>query len=243
MRHTLVIFGDGPFVAAAQRLRRQAEASGWWDDVQVFQEATLDASFKELHGAFMDRFRHVRGWGYWVWKPFLAEYALDRIADGDCLWYIDAGCELNTTPEARTTMACWKARLFEEGTLVLQQEWREADWTKTDAAAAVGVQAEDMATGQLLAGIWAVRKSARTQAVVRAWHAYACNPHLLTDEPGFLRNAPTFREHRHDASLWSLVWKRAGVQPLTDCTWAPPHLDWSVVLRDVPVWARRSRAA
>lgn len=43
----------------------------------------------------------VRGFGYWMWKPEVILRSLERIADGEVLLYLEAGCHLNPAGGAR----------------------------------------------------------------------------------------------------------------------------------------------
>lgn len=36
-----------------------------------------------------------RGYGYWLWKPYIVKKQLEKMNDNDILIYADSGCELN----------------------------------------------------------------------------------------------------------------------------------------------------
>ncbi len=57
------------------------------------QDLINDSDFWNKHKDFI--LKNKRGYGYWVWKPYLISKILKEINDNDILLYLDAGCELN----------------------------------------------------------------------------------------------------------------------------------------------------
>ena len=45
---------------------------------------------------YKDIFKHSRGGGYWIWRPYILRSAINDINDGEYLVYLDAGCTINT---------------------------------------------------------------------------------------------------------------------------------------------------
>jgi hypothetical protein len=66
------------------------------------------------------------------------------------------------------------------------------------------------------------------------------NYRLVRDGPPGEVNASTFRDHRHDQSIFSGLVKRAGIPTLPDETfWAP---EWAETGANYPLWAPRNRS-
>ena len=42
-----------------------------------------------------------KGYGYWIWKPYLINKELEKMNDGDILVYADAGCKINKNGKKR----------------------------------------------------------------------------------------------------------------------------------------------
>jgi len=72
-------------------------------------------------------------------------------------------------------------------------------------------------TGQLIGGVWFLRVQPSTEALLQRWAEVttAETYRFVDDSPTTLPNAPSFVEHRHDQSVWSVLRKLAG-GPLTD---------------------------
>lgn len=229
-RTVFLTFGGGKtWPDAARRLQKQAEATGMFDD--VFAE-TSDAFFADhpdfaAHRAFIER--NARGWGYWIWKPFLILKYLDRLAEGDIIFYLDAGCEI--LPENRAkfepllrhaathgnaffdyaryavfNLAFWcKQSLLDE----LQREFGKHDWLRTP---------------KIWAGGFALTKSDRNIAFVNHWLRLATTDdyRFVDDTPsGVPQNYPFF-EHRHDQSILSAlkaIYEFPNYRPASEIDW------------------------
>ena len=92
-----ITFGGGAekYVEAGQRLVKQAEAIGLFDQCRLFvaEDLQTDKEFWAQHGAFIEQ--NKRGYGYWIWKPYLIKKMMAQMNDGDKLIYLDAGCEID----------------------------------------------------------------------------------------------------------------------------------------------------
>jgi hypothetical protein len=89
-------------------------------------------------------------------------------------------------------------------------------FTRADARAAAGVSEALAREPQRLAAFVLLRNAPASRAVVAAWLALCETGDLVTDAEGRLPEAPEFRAHRHDQSLWSLVCKTRGVLAVPD---------------------------
>lgn len=100
----LVTFAAGlpNWRGAGQRLIHQAERSGWFEKIAL----VTDRTFAREHRAFWKNnesllTRRTRGFGYWLWKPYLVSHALHEWSrDVDYVLYLDAGCEINVSQKS-----------------------------------------------------------------------------------------------------------------------------------------------
>ena len=95
MRTNLITFGShGSYIDAVSRLVRQANALNIFTEVKGYTAEYLqdDEYFFNKHVSFINNNR--RGFGYWIWKPYIIKQWMDKMEDGDVLFYIDVGCEL-----------------------------------------------------------------------------------------------------------------------------------------------------
>lgn len=229
-RTVFLTFGGGKtWPNAARRLKKQAEATGVFDD--VFGE-TSDELLEENpdfshHKAFIER--SPRGWGYWIWKPFLILKYMNRLKEGDIIFYLDAGCEILPENSAQFepmfehiasngnaffdyaryavfNLAFWsKQSLLNE----VQQEFGVVDWLRTP---------------KIWAGGFGLTKSNENIALLKDWYRLATkdNYHLVDDTPSKVPQIYPFFEHRHDQSILSAlkaIRKFPNYRPASEIDW------------------------
>jgi hypothetical protein len=242
-RHLVTFHSGYPYAHAAERLHRQALATGWFTDVHVLHPGNRHPameSFLKDHGEFIRR--NSRGYGYWRWKPLLMKAMLEGLPEGALLYYMDAGCELSTFGSAR--FATLDGELAARNVLCFQTGFRELEWCKREAVEAVlgGWSEAAMSCPQIEATWFGLRNVAPVRAFIAEWASWAAEGELITDTHDPSRQHAAFREHRHDQALWSLVVKKHGFRPLPQehCfeRWLYVRDSWVLL---APVHALRSR--
>jgi hypothetical protein len=239
-----------------ERLRRQAEAMGFFGDrIRIWTEADLDSDFREkmkshlVHGS--------RGYGYWCWKPQIVLQLLREMDEGDILLYVDAGCHLNPGGIKRLKeyfelaekygIVAFQSRQIDDA---LRNDFSthflpDGEWCKGDILDYFGVRNDStiVNSGQMGGGIFLVKKSA---AAVRFFEefrqVYFDRYELCDDSPSISPNLPGFIENRHDQSIFSLLVKRNGVYTLSSKEYDPMNGgdDWSPMER-YPIWAKHDK--
>lgn len=222
MARVFITFGNRRFRRAKRRLAREAEALGVFDRVTAHGPKDLGEAFWRAHERFVKR--HARGYGFYLWKPYLVWHTLRALADDDILVYADAGCKIypqhaprlheyfEIVTRAPTGILCFALRALEQA------------YTKADLAARLGVLHDPrvMASPQVAGGIHVTRKCTHSVAVMRRWYAIAGEDyHWIDNSPSRRPNHPTFQEHRHDQSILSLLVKIHGAEIITDETYPP----------------------
>jgi len=189
-----------------------------------------------------------RGDGYWIWKSYFVRDLLSRLPDDAILFYADAGCAINVGAQARFDewIELCEAReviSFELEDKNDKMRFWEKHWTKMSVAELMNCTApEYLETGQILSGIFGVKKTRQTIDLIRRWQDLCSLEWTINDSVQPVRNADGFCEHRHDQSIFSLLLKQAGFAPIHDETY-PEDGDWNnPFIGHVPVVARRRRA-
>jgi hypothetical protein len=161
-----------------------------------------------------------RGFGYWLWKPYLVLHTLHNINDDDIIIYADAGCEFNKKYKNRLMDYIDIVNNSDYGILSFQMQYEEKVWTKMDTALAIYKPTDFhlLNTGQLYGGIFLLRKCPHSLFLVKLWYELSCNYHLIDDSPSVAPNNKTFIEHRHDQSIFSLLRKKYGTSILPNET-------------------------
>ena len=96
--HTwFLTFGGGSqnYVDAVDRIVSQATSLNLFDSIHGFKESDLrtDQHFWNKHGPFI--LGNPRGFGYWIWKPYLIKQIIDKANKGDVIVYCDSGNEFD----------------------------------------------------------------------------------------------------------------------------------------------------
>jgi hypothetical protein len=262
----LLSFADSRMYRSLDRLLRQAKSMDIFDDIYLFNENDLPEDFKEN---FKDKLiLGSRGYGYWSWKPEVIFMALDRIKDGDCLLYIDAGCHLNSRGKQRL-LEYFKILDQEEAGIVAFQAVQPTEvnsslvydgrklfdqtnyrWIKSDLLDYFGVKdnpsvVNDQAIG---AGVFFIRKCDRAISIIREWQQIIWHDFsLLDDTPSVSPNLAGFIEHRHDQAIWTLLCLKHRIKMLSAYEyWYPMKSvkkwkpDW-LALDEFPIHAKRDK--
>ncbi len=248
------------------RLARQAKSLNIFNDIYMFIENDLSVDFREH---FKEKLiLGSRGYGYWSWKPEVMLMALDRIQDGDCLLYIDAGCHLNNRGKQRLLeyfkileqeeigIVAFKAIQPTEDNSSLVYDGRKLfdqpnyRWIKGDLFDYFGMKdnpsvVNDQAIG---AGVIFVRKCDRAIRIIREWQQIIWNHfNLLDDTPSVSANLAGFIEHRHDQAIWTLLCLKHHIKTLSAYEyWYPMKNakkfkpDW-LALKDFPIHVKRDK--
>jgi hypothetical protein len=217
--NTLITFGAGgqKYKDASNRLVKQALEIGNFDEIKAFSDTDLksDRDFWGKHSEFIQR--NPRGYGYWLWKPYLIKKTMKSMKDGDTLMYLDCGCEIDV--RKKETMN----QYFEYSktqNIIIEPNCLEFDWTKMDLVIRLGMSKHQyLYSPQHQAGAILFHVNDKTRKLVDEWYDIGCDYHLIDDSHSLFPNLPGFQEHRHDQSIFSLLTKKyalCGPRRITD---------------------------
>lgn len=195
-----------------------------------------DTEFWSQHGGFVSS--NPRGYGYWLWKSYLIKKLLATINDGDVIVYADAGCTMNIEGKPRLVEYIDMCKTHESGIVSFQLTQLEKCWTKGDISQYLGASQNDLSTGQLVGGVFILRKCKNTVDLVNKWYETGSKYNLIDDSPSLTPNDTEFKENRHDQSIWSILRKKCDSVILQDETY---FLDWNRDGIKYPIWATRKR--
>lgn len=196
-----------------------------------------DSQFWEQHKEHIEK--NSRGYGYWVWKPYLIWVIMHcNMKDDDILLYLDAGCEIN--PQGKNRLLEYFDMVSEDPVGILAQiiigTSQERRWTKSDIFDYLNTW-EYKEEFQRASGIILFRKTPASINFVRDWYIACCNYELVSDKPSKIPNDPTFVENRHDQSMFSGLCHIYKVKSIPDETY---YEDWdSEKSKSSPIHARR----
>ena len=233
-------FADSCFQKSLDRLVWQSSMFLLFEEGFFYNETDLQ---EELFSPFGDMLKAgVRGYGYWVWKPYIILDALKQIEEGDILLYLDVGCHLNSRGKMRFLDYCETVKQHSSGFLVTNagRNQLERIWTKGDLFDFMNVRdrMDITDTSQLQSGTIFIRKEPNTVALIEKWMEIGLKHfNLLDDSPSQSIDMDGFQGHRHDQSILSILLKLHGVYaiPLREC-WSK---DWTMLEKSFPILQKR----
>lgn len=238
-RKFFITFG-GPtykYHNAVKKIGMEAKELNYFDKIVLLTEKTIKNTeeFLEFYNKnynFMEN--NSRGYGYWIWKPYIVKKILEKMNDNDILFYADSGCTINIKGKNRLDDYVDMVNKSEYGILSFQLSHLEKQYTKMDVFEYFNCY-DLLETKILVGGIFVLRKCKQTVELVDKWYETVCNYYLITDEPSKIPNDPSFIEHRHDQSIWSLLRKNHGSVIIDDETYFE---NWNNGI-NFPIWATR----
>ena len=155
-----------------------------------------------------------RGYGYWIWKPYIIKEALCQIDDNDILLYLDGRSGLRKTGKPIR----WLDNFILENKFdiaIWQMIHKEMSWTNGDIISAfnLNLNSELLKTGQFAATFHAWRKNVRSINFLNEWLQFLLdNSEICRDEVSKNLNHKKFLGNRHDQSVFSLLIKTKTVK-------------------------------
>jgi hypothetical protein len=169
----------------------------------------IDDDFKEQH---QNIFQKNKGGGYWLWKPFIILKTLKTLNDGDYLFYCDSGAIFLKSIKPLIK----EFNQLKQPILAFQQPLIELQWTKRKTFEIVGVPFDEVKnTPQLYGGYLFVKKNTESMQFFETLLKLCLNEDALVNTSND-NNVPEFIDHRHDQSIFSLLFKKYGYTPLGD---------------------------
>lgn len=201
----LVTFADSRMTTSAKLCCLSASKMG----VDVCWPQSPDTITQEFMGMNAEIFKHDRGYGYWVWKPYFIYKSMLNCQDGDILIYSDAGVEFIQPVQYIIDKMDQDIFFFTNG-------FPHVEWCKGDVMQTILFRISSMVTEtkcgvfanygvdqfkQVQASVIFFRVNETTRNFVKEWLLYCQMPGFIDDSPSKLPNYPTFAEHRHDQAI------------------------------------------
>lgn len=208
MKKYHINFAHNRYLKSQEYCSDSAKKVGF-DEVISYIDKDIDQEFKDKNSYI---FSQTRGYSYWIWKPYFIKKTLDKINDGDLLVYSDSGSIYQSSVQPLIDS------ILKDKYGVLSFELKgliEKDYTKRDAFILMGLDEEKYTeTSQREATyIWIIKNEFTTK-LISEYLEYAQNENIITDLPNTMgENYSTFKDHRHDQSIWSLLCKKYSIEP------------------------------
>jgi hypothetical protein len=193
------------FIDAGKRLIEQAKRLNIFTKYILYTSEDLknDTEFWKEHSEFI--LNNPRGYGYWLWKPYLIKKTMQNMNDGDILLYLDCGCEL-TCNKKNELLKC--IDIVKTDYIIGTLAGIERVWNKMDLIIKLDMNNNMyLNTYQRQAGTNMFLVCDKTINLVNEWYTIGSEYHYIDDSPSIIPNEE-FIEHRHDQSIFSLLTKK-----------------------------------
>ena len=215
MTHFISFGGPSPFYyRAVNRICGEAKETKLFDSVIGYTDEHLksDKEFWKKHGKFITENR--KGYGYWLWKPYLIKKRLNEIKEGELLFYSDAGSGFNL----KYSSDFIKIRIEEvkkTKKMMGITTCLERNYNKIDLVKYFGYENSPFYLRQKQKGGGAIlmMKTPEVVNLINEWYeiGYKDNYHFIDDSPSKAEEPKGFKVHRHDQSIYSLLTKKYNI--------------------------------
>ena len=205
-------FGGGGqnYYDAVNRIKNEFYQTNVFDEIIAYTDSDLKKypEFLEKHSEFIQN--NKRGYGYWVWKPYLIMKTLEMMNENDILFYLDVGCEIiDYSKNAIHLLKGIIDKCEKYNILYTETGHNEKSHTKMDVFNYMGLiyNNQIMDSMQYQTGVIIIKKTVINTSFVKDWYNIICNYNLVNDSKSVLPNHSSFIENRHDQSIFSLLLK------------------------------------
>lgn len=236
------------FHNAVKRICKQAYQMNVFDEIIGLTEKDLmnDSEFWTKHCKFIES--NSRGYGYYVWKPYIIKKTLEKMNDGDILLFVDSGCELN--PKGQKKLLEYFNLVKTKkiiGTCACSTDY---NYTKKDLINFMQMEnnVDLLKLNQMQSGCVMLIKCDEIVKLHEEYYTIASNNYnLIDDSPSVDKNYDGFKENRHDQSVFSLLVKKYGLinYCLDPTDWGYGHeAKYSYLSHgmEYPIWTCRNRS-
>jgi len=158
--------------------------------------------FYEEHREILDE---PRGAGFWLWKPYIILDTLNKANDGDIVIYSDVDIYFLTYPSILIEI-CEEFGYFFRRSLI-----SHITHTKRDCLVEMGADSERWYNRfHITSGFQFLKKTETSIRFVKLWLHWCCKKNIIDDSSSG-HELPTFKDHRHDLSIFSILHSKSGL--------------------------------
>ena len=234
----LLAFASNDLKKSINRLSNQARESNFYNEIKIFNSNNLPSALASKL-SYLLSINKKRGYGYWIWKPYLIKKVFDEIEYGDVINYLDIGCHI--IKENISKFNKYLDFINMDGKWILPFQYHsnfnyenkkisfparlEITFTKGDLLDYFGYYNDEniLKSPQYWAGCIFIKKTDKSINFINQWlEIFDKNFDLIDDSFSNIKNYPEFHENRHDQSVYSLLCKRYKLESFSayECDWA-----------------------
>lgn len=206
----LINFADENYHEIQRESSRRALDIGLIDSVHEMSPKDIEDDFIQTH---KEIFKHSRGFGLWLWKPYFINKLISSLPYDDILIYADAGVSFirDVKPVIDVLDSANHDMVFFDLPL------RDTEWTKAETYKEIGYK-PTIYDRQIDGSFFLLRVSDKTRKIVRQWLDMCCNEKIISPDvfDGMIKDYPNFQAHREDQSVLSIIVHKNGIETYRD---------------------------
>lgn len=204
-------YADKRFEKSQRFGLRMAHLNGRFDEVIGFNDKDIDPTFYDKNRNILNQ---RRGGGYWLWKPYFIYNQLLKLNTGDYLFYCDSGAYFLKPVD----ILIKELEQFDQDIMGYELPLIESQWTKKELFFSMNCNEESFKnSNQIMASYKLIKKTDFSLKFFKDFLNYSCNEINITDKfiPSVTQDID-FIDHRHDQSIFSLLYKKYQLRPFKD---------------------------
>lgn len=207
MKVHFINFGSGEYLKKQSYAARKALKVGKVNSITLYNSSHLPENFKSKNKEVLNQ---SKGGGYWLWKPYIILDKLRSIGEGEYVFYCDTGAY----PISDLSVLINELDSVNQDIMGFQLPLIEKQWTKPSLFKELDCD-ELKDTPQILASYILVRKTNFAIKFFEKFLDVACDKNNMLDIKlgAFVGDCI---EHRHDQSIFSLLYKKYNLLPFKD---------------------------
>ena len=194
MKIKFITYGDLNYKDSLQRIQKEAESIGIFNEIHIYTPEKLPSPFQEYTT------QYKRGGGYWLWKPWVIQDALNKADKDDIIIYADAGC---TLLKHKDWFRYFDILKYKEG-IFFVTSGRNKKWCKREVFSFFQTKNNLWKFANQIQATFIIIKKTSNNDIIRQWcHLAELHPHLFIDvnSKEIYKEEKGFKEHRHDQSV------------------------------------------
>lgn len=182
-----------------------------FDEVKLMNENDLDNYIKPIVESNIEKYG-LRGYGYWIWKPYIILQELNKLQEDDILVHLDIHCHLNIIKDKFNDII---NELNDQSIILGNCGFNDYIYTTTKLRKYIErylnykFTKDELNKCQYESGIQFIRNTKFSRNFIKTWFDLMLNglDYVSDMYNNDKSNHKTFVENRHDQSVISLLYK------------------------------------
>lgn len=201
-------YADNNFKDAQSFNTKTAYKKGRVDRVIEYSPNDIDEEFYLKNKKILS---NKKGGGYWLWKPYIILKTMNKMNDGDYLFYCDSGAAYIN----RVQFLIDSLEKVGQDIMPFELPLIEKQWTQSESVRLMDCDTNEFKeSNQILATYILIRVSDKSKNFIREYMKICENYKILIDNNTIDNDC--LIEHRHDQSIFSLLCKKYNLEVFRD---------------------------